>query len=463
MSDDRDWHELIDRHLHGELNEAEKELLAERLDSDPSARREFVELAQWDTLFADVLRESGKPDSSPRNSGFEELIDASIPARTETMRRQKATITFTRALLAVSGAAVVVLAVSLFRHWPVADTRIATITGSSGSLQWTGNGGRIDQDLSVGAELAGGTVEGLGPDSWFELQFIDGSTVKIRGSSMLTLADDGQKVLHLREGNLSANVEPQPAGKPMLVYTRSAMLTVIGTQFEVEAEAWSTTLNVNEGSVEVERIIDGETVHVAANYRVIAAPDHELSPLQVPESVSTWKSQLHQGPHGTHGEWLAATGEQAARLRGVPFVPPDFPSDTLYMLGLSVSRDDGSRVILQPDSRFVVRGRIGSAPRVFFGIQVAHANGDFAGKFREDQAVSTLNDRGEFEIVFQLSEFDLDPCVLDQKDELPGSPDGLFLTNVWCFAVKQETGIPDLELTDIELITPDEESMKLDL
>ena len=35
MSDASDWEELIDRHLHGELSEAEKERLAERLDSDP--------------------------------------------------------------------------------------------------------------------------------------------------------------------------------------------------------------------------------------------------------------------------------------------------------------------------------------------------------------------------------------------------------------------------------------------
>ena len=58
MSDDHNWHELIDRHLRGELNESEKERLAERLDSDPSARKEFVEHVQWDTQLAEVLRES---------------------------------------------------------------------------------------------------------------------------------------------------------------------------------------------------------------------------------------------------------------------------------------------------------------------------------------------------------------------------------------------------------------------
>ena len=38
MNEKNDWEELIDRHLRGELNEAEKERLAELLDSDAAAQ-----------------------------------------------------------------------------------------------------------------------------------------------------------------------------------------------------------------------------------------------------------------------------------------------------------------------------------------------------------------------------------------------------------------------------------------
>ena len=87
---------------------------------------------------------------------------------------------------------------------------------------------------------------------------------------MLTFSDDDQKKLHLKAGNLSSNVKPQPAGKPMLIYTRSAMLEVVGTQFEVEAETAATMLNVSEGSVRVTRFSDGNSVDVPARHRVIA-------------------------------------------------------------------------------------------------------------------------------------------------------------------------------------------------
>ena len=49
MSDAHDWQELIERHLRGELSESEKERLAELLDSDVAARKDFVEQVQWDT------------------------------------------------------------------------------------------------------------------------------------------------------------------------------------------------------------------------------------------------------------------------------------------------------------------------------------------------------------------------------------------------------------------------------
>ena len=58
MNEENSWEELIDRHLRGELDEAEKERLAELLDSNTAARQEFVEHVQWDTEMSEALRES---------------------------------------------------------------------------------------------------------------------------------------------------------------------------------------------------------------------------------------------------------------------------------------------------------------------------------------------------------------------------------------------------------------------
>jgi anti-sigma factor RsiW len=78
MSEANDWHELIDRHLRGELSQAEKERLAERLDSDPRARKDFVDQVQWDTRLAEVLRDS-------RGSLREPNASATFAERTATL------------------------------------------------------------------------------------------------------------------------------------------------------------------------------------------------------------------------------------------------------------------------------------------------------------------------------------------------------------------------------------------
>ena len=142
------------------------------------------------------------------------------------------------------------------------EPKIARIIGLSGSLIWTGNGGQIVNELKVGTELSGGTIEGMAPDSWFELEFNDGSIVMISGDAVLTFSDFGQKVLRLKRGRLSAHVKPQPKRKPVQVHTRSAWLTAMGAQFEVNTGPFSTKLHVSEGKVRIKRPGDEKFVNV---------------------------------------------------------------------------------------------------------------------------------------------------------------------------------------------------------
>jgi hypothetical protein len=337
----------------------------------------------------------------------------------------------------------------------VSSASIARITGLSGSLIWTGDRGQIVRNITVGTDLAGGTIEGMAPDSWFELRFRDGSTVMISGTSMLTFADLGQKQLRLREGRLSAKVVPQPDGKPMLIYTRSALLKVLGTQFDVEADLTSTVLNVSEGKVRLRRLSDGSEVDVLAKHHVTTDTDDDLLPVLVPDSVHAWKSQLHLKP-GNYGKWQPATEQQQASLKAIPLIPPEFPDITLYLAGLSIHRSDGSPVVVLPGSKFVVRGRLRSEARVHVGIRVTYPNGEFAGMFRGDlhekQPLATMDTNGRFEEVYNLQHFTIDPAVHDRKDELAARPDGLILDGVWAFT---HTGSPSgLEVTEVELIPP---------
>lgn len=464
--DGKKWEELIDCHLRGELSGPEKERLAEWLDSDSEARRRFVEYVQFDTTLSETLRDS---------QGAKFFVDrATVSHAMSGTKRAHANPL--RWMLVIAAILIVALSAGLIYELfssnrqsgsqnRVASSRrsaspsIARITGLSGALMWTGDRGEIVRDITVGTELAGGTIEGLAPDSWFELQFRDGSTVMISGTSLLTFADVDQKKLRLREGRLSASVEPQPVDKPMLIQTRSALLRVLGTQFDVEADLASTMLSVSEGRVNLMRLSDGREVDVIANHQVTTDDDEVLLPAPKPASVHQWKSQLHLKPEN-YGKWQAGDVHRPASLKAIPLIPPENPDVTLYLAGLSVDRSSGSPVVLLPESKLIVRGRLRAAAPVYFGIRVTYSNGEFAGMFRGDllekQATVAIGDEGRFEEVYQLQQFTVDPAVYDRREELAAKPDGLILDGVWAFT---HTSVPSgLEITEIELVPSGESS-----
>ena len=375
MKDAESYQELLLRYLEGNLLPEEETRVADLLHRDPQARAFLRDVAEQAVTAADMerveSRRRGELDARQDWAGNRHQALGGIG---------RPRVRLARWPWAVAAAAVVALFASVYFQWPSAEPEIAKITGLSGSLQWTGDGGRVFHDLRVGTKLPGGTIEGMVPGSWFELEFNDGSTVTISGNSTLTFSDYGQKKLHLKEGSISGNVKPQPAGKPMLIYTRSAMLEILGTQFEVEAELATTTLNVSEGKVRVKRLSDGSMVDVPAEHRVIAAADREMLPEPVPESVNRWKSQMHLGPIGMQGKWSPWRDTQEAKLGAIPWTTPQ--GMTIYTLAFGVSWGDKPPVILQPSSRFNVRGYIASPKIIYFGVTVKSVNGEFAGKFQ---------------------------------------------------------------------------------
>lgn len=367
-------------------------------------------------------------------------------------------------LLLASAAAMLIL---LLGGWTIhqlsrqsSSASIASISGLSGSVLWTGDGGQIVRDLAIGQELNGGTLEGMAPSSWAELTFHDGSTVTISGKSMLTFSERQRKELYLRDGHITADIAPQPAGKPMWIHTRTADLEVLGTQFSVEAELASTMLNVSEGRVRVKRLTDNQQVEVPAQHRLVAAADSQFVPERTPNFINQWQSRLDLGPIDSLGKWSPKTEERAARLRAIPFIfqPPGSGSEersmTLYLAAIPVSRGDSQPVMIQPRSRFRIRGGLGKAERLYFGFQVNHADGSFAGKFlaeAQPDFSDTIESPDRFEVPLQIEDFRLDPSLSKLEDRIPTSPIGLVISSCWCFTLNPA----DLELEQVQIDCPD--------
>ena len=444
---------LIAAWLEGRIAVDESDRLQAELRRSAGSRAEFRRLAALDSALRELADQTLQSTLQVRDQTSGEVsrgAESSRSGETGSDHREKPRLV--RSLFAAVSALALLLAAGLYLQVTRNEPTIVRVTGLSGSLLWTGTGGQIVSDLEVGVRLPGGTIEGLGPDSWCEMTFDDGTTCMISGESLLTFSDFGQKELRLKEGRFLADVAPQSAGKPMLIHTRSTLLKVLGTRFEVESGLSTTSLQVSEGKVQLKRLSDNKTVDVAARHRLISTPEGDLIPQRMPDPVHDWTSLLQHGPEDMYGNWRPATSDAPAKLKAIPFVPKENRDVTLHLLGLPVWREDRSPVVLMPNSRFLVRGRLLEPADLYFGIRMARENGEFAGMFLARKPVEDVGTGDELEVVFSLDEFGLDPCVWHKKDELPERPENFVLQGVWSFtAIGQPSG---LEVSGVELVPP---------
>jgi hypothetical protein len=348
-------------------------------------------------------------------------------------------------LFAASAAAALLTAVVL---WPKGKAEIARVTGLNGSIQWIGDGGRLERDLKIGTSLGGGTLEAISADSWMSLEFRDGTAVTVSGPTMLTLAEDDQKQLHLREGSLFAKVTRQVQGRPMLIHTRTAELEVLGTQLDVEAEPEATRLNVDEGRVRVTRLVDGRVAEVPARHQVVASADRTraLTPTPRAEAVDWWKSRLS----ASVGKPLPPQGDLPARLQAMPIIlsRPKQGTFAVFVAAFGVAQGDSPPVRLEEGSRFRIRGRLASAHALGFGVTMKRSGGSFGGKFETIVPGPELApEHGSFVLT-------LDPAILKPlQPGASGTPIGSEVEDCYVFTVNVDAG---LEVVEVELLPPND-------
>ena len=419
-----------------QLNSEELKKLDELLRTDANAREIFIREAN---LIAGL---EGLADEQNLGSGIDTLRMQDPDTSINLANRW----TMATGWLVAALAASLLLAFFAVPNGKNEDKTIATVIGVDGPLQWTGSGGQVRSDLSVGMKLPGGTIDGVSPDSWFSLQFDDGSVIVTSGNSMLAFSDLGQKVLHLKAGRLSADVTPQPDGSPMLIHTRSAILQIVGTSFDIDVDLAATALNVTEGKVRVKRRSDGQLVDVPAQHRVIAAADQDLSISQIPKVAHHWQSRLQDGPRRTHGRWLPGTPGEDPMLGCLPHVTEQ--NKTIYTASFRVTVPDAAPVMTNRRTIINVSGHLDRATNLYVGMTLKTSEGDFAGRFqvvlpsREFRPDATLNHSLEIE------DFTLDPSLTAMRDNLPSSASELIVESIWCHTLYQQAG---LAITSIEI------------
>jgi len=418
--------DLFNGLLDKTLTVAEETQLAAMLAESAEARgryRKWMELhaaLHWDYAGA----ATHEPDSSVR------IASALLPFREANgtggadQRALSRSLRLVRRSLIVSGAFAAAGLLTLVIGWsallqrpfghaglvpantpPQGTDAIVEVASLHGAASWS-DGGRVVSDLAVGSRLAAGNVSLEGESAILTLRFDDGTAVTLNGESMLQFDTLQQKNLLLRHGTLSVDARPQPPGRPMIIRTATAEVEVLGTVFSVIADSSETQLDVEEGSVRLRRLADGQMVDVAEHHTATVSlatvtPMAANRPAKMP---ANYRQTFDGTPRARClGKWLAAQTQNGqkglpARTRSVPYVAGRNADGTPNVhYGVTVREQDPGFVTLHDDSVVSVRFRTDTPQALRLMIGTRRPGGSFGGNFEARVTAETAvpDDAGE--------------------------------------------------------------------
>ena len=480
MNDQNEFQELWNDYLEGEITSDGMIELQNYFASDEQLLQHSVDSFQIHRLLgydakADEQRDEFVKSTMAQVLASQQVIATSLessisPIIPDTGRSRKSLMG--RLLItAVALAASILVALSYFPDSSASrGSIIAKITNVHGTIEWTHENGVVETLTETNVPLTGGTLETMTSESTITMQFTDGTIVTLDGLSLLTISEQEQKILRLKRGNLSADVEPQPNSKPMMVFTEAAELRVVGTQFNVNARDESTKLIVNEGEVLLKRTTDGESVNVTPQHQVVASlrDAKQLRSVKRARQVHAWKSDLQS--ETSHGKWIPSKTElvkelklavangkmtqaEASRIykkaaslsdqRGSTFA---LPSRFGLSVVVSVNQEATIPVVLEQSSRIRITGRGYAATDLVVGITTNQLDGGFSGKYeREIDLTESINpETQEFTIEFPIE------TMIRSDNDFPVSPIGREFVGCWCSHPTNK--VTKLEITSIEII-----------
>jgi ferric-dicitrate binding protein FerR (iron transport regulator) len=240
MSAPRDPDGLISAHLDGALDDAGHQALEAWLLADRAHQRRFLLAVMDHRAMAGAL--AARPPLTIRT------------ARRVRRRRGLRAASWSGAALAA--ALLVGVAVLLWPAAAVPGPRLL-VAGVAGTAQRLGAAAEVAVDPGRGAALL----------------YDDGTRVELEAGSALTVS--GTRVT-LRHGRLAADVAHQPAGRPFVIATPNATVTVLGTALDVATDGTESVVAVTRGRVAVERGGDAARVEVGAGERSVVAKGEPL-------------------------------------------------------------------------------------------------------------------------------------------------------------------------------------------
>lgn len=293
--------DLIGELLDERLSTSGREELQGVLRASASARRAFWGLVEHEALLHDVVCESAGRDLARMAAADLSVGEPCVrPGATSAAVQSPGSARVRAVWLVASGvllASVGWLAGPLLQSasWraegAASGDPVATLSSLTGEVWRTDAAQKSSQATSAQSVYPGDRVR-VGEEAAAELTLADGSRVVLGARSVLHFDPTGPagKALRLECGSAAVEAAPQPAGRPLVIDTEQARLTVLGTRFRLYAGQGDSRVELEEGKVQFERRSDGTSVEVGAGqYAVAANGSRPSQPPEVRELSADWR------------------------------------------------------------------------------------------------------------------------------------------------------------------------------
>lgn len=260
--------ELTEHYLRGELTDAEVVALEERLSANDAERSQF--------------RRAMRLEANLRAHATEQQSEVTVWSGVRT--QEEATLAESlRALLwrwwTPLATALVVIGTVAWLMWPHTYETGFILASADAAVKVERAG--VAMMLPVGTMLREGDVIITGGAGIVASYPVEETRLELDPHTRLEVLThrDGKR-LRLLAGSLSAEVSPQPEGRPMRLFSPGAEAVVLGTRFTLSADAPRSELAVHKGAVRVNRTATEDSIVVSAAEKVmLGAKSLELESL----------------------------------------------------------------------------------------------------------------------------------------------------------------------------------------
>ncbi len=268
MSDD-DLLDLIVRYHDDALDEFEVAALSAALEGDDRALEIFHHVGLQALTIAEVT-----------------------PAQLKPSTKSRSRFRWWGIGLALAASVVIAAFVGTMAAQPQAVAKLVEVHGTV-TLATPGGDSR---ELSVGDSIPPDTrlsIRSVGSSA--TLEFPDRTRVRLFDTSEISCREEDQKEIHVYSGNVVADVQPQPPGRPLIMITQQSVTEVLGTVLAIQASPSRTDVDVVEGTVRVNRTGDRSTVDVSAGQKTTVSRDVPLKSHRREPTPIAWGCDFEDG------------------------------------------------------------------------------------------------------------------------------------------------------------------------